>query len=84
MSHGLNVKKGPAVLPAPIDVATWMQQHQVTAVLVDDQAADTYGPMLRAAGADPVYGGEGVSVWRPVGGTWSIPATTPATIPATG
>jgi hypothetical protein len=51
---------------------------------VDDQAADTYGPMLRAAGADPVYSGEGVSVWRPVGGTWSIPATTPATIPATG
>jgi hypothetical protein len=77
LSHGLNVRKGPEVPPAPSDFANWMNQHQVTAVIVDDEAEATYGQLLHDAGSDAVYRGDGVSVWRPVNGTWSAPATIP-------
>jgi hypothetical protein len=77
LSHGLNVRKGPEVPPAPFDFANWMNQHQVTAVIMDDEAGSTYGQLLRDAGSQPVYQGDGVSVWRPVNSAWSAPATIP-------
>jgi hypothetical protein len=43
-------------------------------VILDDMAASVYAQMLRDAGSQPVYQGEGVSVWRPTNGTWTIPA----------
>jgi len=73
LSHGLNVRKGPEITPSGFDVANWMNQHQVTAVIMDDEAEGTYGQVLRDAGSQPVYQGEGVSVWRPENGTWTIP-----------
>ena len=76
LSHGLNVRKGPEVPPAPFDFANWMRQHQVTAVIMDDEAMSTYGPLLRDAGSQLVDQADGVSVWRPVNGTWTIPSTT--------
>jgi hypothetical protein len=73
LSHGLNLRKGPEVPPAPFDVSTWMDAHQVSAIILDDEAAAQYEDLLRGAGGQAVYQGEGVSVWRPVNGTWVTP-----------
>jgi hypothetical protein len=74
LSQGLNLRKSSEVPPAGIDAASWLRQHQVSAVILDDMAASVYAQMLRDAGSQPVYQGEGVSVWRPTNGTWTIPA----------
>jgi hypothetical protein len=74
LSQGLNLRKSSEVPPAGIEAASWLRQHQVTAVILDDTAASVYAQMLRDAGSKPVYQGEGVSVWRPTNGTWTIPA----------
>jgi hypothetical protein len=49
-----------------------MQQHGVSAIVVDDQARTKYGSLLGDVGLQQVYSGEGVSVWRPPGGVWTV------------
>ncbi|HEY6652225.1 MAG TPA: hypothetical protein VI364_07990, partial [Actinomycetota bacterium] len=56
----------------PSQFATWMQQHGVSAIVVDDSARTKYGSLLGDVGLQQVYSGEGVSVWRPPGGVWTV------------
>jgi hypothetical protein len=72
LSHGLNLRKAGTTPVGPTELATWMDQRDVTAILIDDRALDTYGPLLRDAGLQAVYQGEGLSVWRPTGGVWTV------------
>jgi hypothetical protein len=72
LSHGLNLRKAGTTPVGPTELATWMGQRDVTAILIDDRALDMYGPLLRDAGLQAVYQGEGLSVWRPTGGVWTV------------
>jgi hypothetical protein len=69
LALGLNVTETHAP-PPPDEIASWMQEHQVAAVIMDDRAASTYRLVLGQAGLEQVYAGEGVTVWRPAGGAW--------------
>ena len=66
MARGLDVRKALFV-PEPKQFGEWLQQHGVTAVVMDDRAAQRYEALLRGTGLEKVYSGEGVSVWRQPG-----------------
>jgi hypothetical protein len=48
----------------PDRLARALRARAVTAVVLGDLARPTYEPIVRAAGLEPVYEGDGVSVWR--------------------
>jgi thiol-disulfide isomerase/thioredoxin len=52
-------------IPTPEDFATWLTDTGTTAVLLDDDAAWKFSPLLSSVGLEQVHGGDGVSVWRP-------------------
>ena len=54
--------------PQPDELAAWLDRQQVTAVVMVDEAAEGFSPIMREAGWQRVYQGGGVSVWRPNGG----------------
>jgi hypothetical protein len=66
MAAGLHVKRD-SPLPGAQQFETWIGQHGVTAIVVDDRAFDRYADLIRGSGWAEVYAGEGVSVWRPPG-----------------
>jgi len=66
LSQGLNMRRNVQVPIADV-FASWTERHQVSAVIMDDRAADRYEQMLVDAGFELRYQGEGVSVWRPAG-----------------
>jgi len=70
LSHGLNVRKTGLEPVGPTELVSWMSQRGVSAIVVDDHALDAYRSLLTRSGMQPAYQGGGVSVWRPVGGTW--------------
>jgi hypothetical protein len=70
LARGLHIVTTP-YLPTPIEFRTWIDQHGVTAVVLDDRAAKRYEGLLSAAGLAQVYAGGGATVWRP---TASAPA----------
>ena len=51
--------------PSATGFATWLRDHDVTAVVLDDRARRRYGDLLSEAGLAQVFAGGGVSVWRP-------------------
>jgi hypothetical protein len=63
MAAGLSVLKTEAP-PIFDEFNRWLSERGVTAVIVDDRAADLYRPYLEEAGWTVAYGGEGVTVWR--------------------
>ena len=63
--RGLAVNQLNPYIPAPADFATWLTDHGVTAVLLDDDARWKFEPLLDAVGLHQVHQGDGVSVWRP-------------------
>ena len=71
LSRGLNMRRG-LFFPGPGQFSTWMQQHGVSAIVVDDRAREKYGSLLGEVGLQQVFSGEGVSVWRPPGGVWTV------------
>jgi hypothetical protein len=66
LARGLYADRKGSFVPAAGQVATWMDAHRVSAVLVDDRALPRFEAMLRGAGLVSVYAGEGVSIWRPL------------------
>ncbi|MDP9302838.1 MAG: hypothetical protein M3P43_18385, partial [Actinomycetota bacterium] len=73
MAIGLHVRKAP-FLPTPEEFAAWTRERAVSAVILDDRAAQKYGDLLTGAGLESVFAGDGVSVWR-----WPTGVTTPGT-----
>jgi hypothetical protein len=63
MAAGLHLRKVP-VVPTPAEFASWTRERNVSAVILDDRAAQKYGDLLRGAGLESVFDGDGVSVWR--------------------
>ena len=53
------------------ELARWLDEHEVTSVVLADVGKETFGPLLRSAGGQPVSEDGGVSVWRPANGSWS-------------
>ena len=63
--RGLAVNQLNPYIPTPADFAVWLQDRGVTAVLMDDDAAWKFEPLLTSVGLQRVHQGDGVSVWRP-------------------
>jgi hypothetical protein len=51
-------------IPPPDVFASWLTDHDVTAVVVSEPTRAYLAPVLRDVGLQSVYQGEGVSVWR--------------------
>ena len=66
MAGGLHMRKD-SVMPSQDQFVTWIREHGVTAVVVDDRALERYGDLLRESGLVQVYAGDEVTVWRPGG-----------------
>jgi hypothetical protein len=66
MAGGLHMRKD-SVMPSQDQFVTWIREHGVTAVVVDDRALERYGDLLRQSGLVQVYAGDEVTVWRPGG-----------------
>jgi hypothetical protein len=64
IAHGLHVST-VSYLPTSYEFATWIGEHGVTAVLLEDAAEKRYGDLLASAGLVRVSEGDGISVWRP-------------------
>lgn len=67
-ARGLNMKQKTVVVPVPGEFGTWIRQHQVSAVILDDRAASRFLSMVEQSALEQVYAGQGVTVWRPTGG----------------
>jgi hypothetical protein len=52
-------------VPRPEDLANWLSERGVTAVLLDDDVAWKFSYLLQTVGLRQVHQGDGVSVWRP-------------------
>jgi hypothetical protein len=63
--RGLAVNQRNPYVPTPEEFATWLGDRGVTAVLLDDDAAWKFTPVLDSVGLENVHQGDGVSVWRP-------------------
>ena len=63
LTEGLFVEHGHA-LPSARRFSRSLAQGAVTAVVLGDLARPVFEPLVRSAGLEPVYEGEGVSVWR--------------------
>jgi hypothetical protein len=63
--RGLAINQLNPYIPAPDDFATFLTDHDVTAVLMDDDATWKFQPLLESVGLQQVHQGDGVSVWRP-------------------
>jgi len=66
MAGGLHMRRD-SVMPSQDQFVTWIREHGVTAVVVDDRALERYGDLLRQSGLVQVYAGDEVTVWRPGG-----------------
>jgi hypothetical protein len=75
LSHGVTLRKSGVEPVGPAAFVTWMAQRDVSAILIDDRALDMYRSLLEDSGLQPVYQGEGLSVWRPEGGVWHTSAS---------
>ena len=64
MAGGLHMRRDSA-LPTEDQFTTWIAEHGVSAIVVDDRALDRYGDLVRGTGWTQVYAGGGVTVWRP-------------------
>jgi len=62
--RGLAVNQLNPYIPTPADFAAFLQDHGVTAVLVDDDAVWKFGPLLHSVGLVEQHQGDGVGVWR--------------------
>jgi hypothetical protein len=67
LARGLHVRT-ISYLPTPVEFRTWIEQHDVTAVLLDDRAEGRYGDLLDETGLVRAFEGGGASVWRWPGG----------------
>jgi hypothetical protein len=63
--RGLAVNQLNPYIPTPEMFAAWLEARGVTAILLDDDAAWKFEPLLRSVGTSPVDDGDGVTVWRP-------------------
>lgn len=63
--RGLAVVQLNPYVPTPHDLAAWLTDRGVTAVLLDDDAAWKFAYLLQTVGLQQVHQGDGVSVWRP-------------------
>ena len=68
LSRGLAVVQRNPYIPTPDEFATWLTDRGVTALLLDDDAAWKFTPLLDSVGLEQVHQGDGVSVWRPPAG----------------
>ena len=71
LSRGLAVIQRNPYIPTPEEFATWLTDRGVTALLLDDDAAWKFTPLLTSVGLEQVHQGDGVSVWRPPAGGYS-------------
>ena len=62
LDRGISSNAG--VVPTTTELASWLDEKGVTAVVVDDLARPTFEAVLRSVGLAPVFEGGGVSVWR--------------------
>jgi hypothetical protein len=75
--HGLSLVRKDPYIPTANELATWLTSRDVTAVVVDDRARETFGPVLTSIGLTPTYEADGVSVWRSPSGIYAPPAPNP-------
>jgi hypothetical protein len=64
LARGLDVEGSGAFVPHAADLARWLSEQGVTAVVVTDPARATFEPVVADAGFRTVFEGDGVSVWR--------------------
>jgi hypothetical protein len=64
LSKGLSAEDPFPFVPGQEELSAWLARHQVSAVVLSDNARANFEPVLRAIGLEPVYRGAGVSVWR--------------------
>jgi Uncharacterized membrane protein, required for N-linked glycosylation len=62
--RGLAIIQNNPYVPQPAVFASWLEEHEVDAVVLADTARDRFGFLLESVGLQPVYEGGGVSVWR--------------------
>ena len=74
LNRGLAVEDGQAFVPSVPELSRWLEEKDVTAVVLGDLARPKFEQVLHDTGLRPVYEGGGVTVWR-----LSEPATTGAT-----
>jgi hypothetical protein len=67
IAAGLHMRRDIAS-PSEEQFTTWIGGHGVTAIVVDDRALDQFGDLVRGSGFIQVYAGDGVTVWRRLGG----------------
>jgi hypothetical protein len=63
--RGLAVNQLNPYIPTPAMFAEWLDARGATTVLLDDDAAWKFEPLLRSVGLEADYDGDGVTVWRP-------------------
>ena len=78
MAGGLHMRKD-SVMPSQDQFVTWIREHGVTAVVVDDRALERYGRSVARVGVGAGVCGRWVTVWRRPGDDHhrSSPAKTP-------
>jgi len=66
LARGLQLikSKNRVKVPSPDEVATWMGEHHVSAIVLDDRARRKFRSLLQKIDFRSVYSGGGVSVWR--------------------
>jgi hypothetical protein len=64
LNKGIGVDEKDPLIPAGPQLASYLDRHGVTAVVVGDGARPLLEPVVRSAGMEPVYEAGGVSVWR--------------------
>jgi hypothetical protein len=70
--RGLAINQLNPYIPTPDDFAAFLKDRGVTAVLMDDDATWKFEPLLESVGLQPVHQGDGVSVWRPGQGGYTV------------
>ncbi len=71
LSRGLALHQRFPFVPDPGVFAEWLDANDVSSVVMSDEAAARFEPLVRAADGVLISDGGGVSVWRPAGTAWT-------------
>jgi hypothetical protein len=70
LNKGLQTSRLRAgLIPGPM-FADWLNERQVSAIVLPTSSTDQLAPFLRSVGGELAYEGGGVSVWRSPSGAW--------------
>ena len=70
LSRGLALNQRFPSVPDPVRFAEWLNDNEVSSVVMSDEARPRFEPLVRATDGVLAHEGGGVSVWRPAGSSW--------------